>query len=375
MNLTNTFKRHILNFSGKRLDKKYIVFESDDWGSERIPSGESLKYLTSCGIDVYSNPFNYLDSLETGDDLSALFEVLLIFNDRHGNHPVITANSVTANPDFDKIRASGYSRYHYENILQSYNKKKACLGSYTTIREGINSGIFHPQFHGREHLNIKQWLSALNSGGELWKKVFDAGIYAIDIKSESSGRPNLTAAFDGSSEQDSFAFKSIIEKGVNLFKDLFGFVPHSFAAPCYIWHRSLESILLNSGIKYIQGLPFQYSPSNNNKYRKIYHFQGQKNSLDQTYFIRNCFFEPALNSRFDWVADCLRRIKIIFFRGKPAVMGTHRINFIGSLNETNRTKNLEQFSILLKMILKTWPDVEFITTDRLGEIYSKLNHS
>ena len=41
----NTVKKHLLNFPGKRLAKKYIIFESDDWGSERIPSLNVLKYL------------------------------------------------------------------------------------------------------------------------------------------------------------------------------------------------------------------------------------------------------------------------------------------------------------------------------------------
>jgi hypothetical protein len=91
--------------------------------------------------------------------------------------------------------------------------------------------------------------------------------------------------------------------------------------------------------------------------------------MQQVYFIRNCFFEPSLDTRFDWIEDCLRRIKIIFFWGKPAIIGTHRINFMGSLNEENRKKNLKDFSVLLKLILETWPDVEFTTTDRLGEFY------
>jgi hypothetical protein len=45
---------------------------------------------------------------------------------------------------------------------------------------------------------------------------------------------------------------------------------------------------------------------------------------------------------------------------------------MGSLNEENRKNNLRNFSILLRMILETWPDTEFTTTDKLGELY--LNH-
>jgi hypothetical protein len=85
--------------------------------------------------------------------------------------------------------------------------------------------------------------------------------------------------------------------------------------------------------------------------------------------VRNCFFEPSLNNKFNWIEECLRRIKIIFFWGKPAIIGTHRINFMGSLDEENRKANLKLFSELLKMILKNHPEVEFTTTDKLGELY------
>jgi hypothetical protein len=85
--------------------------------------------------------------------------------------------------------------------------------------------------------------------------------------------------------------------------------------------------------------------------------------------VRNCFFEPSLDPGFNWVDDCLRRMKIIFLWGKPAIIGSHRINFIGSLNEENRKKNLKALEFMLRSILKTWPEVEFITTDVLGKIY------
>jgi hypothetical protein len=369
INLIYTVKKHFLNIPGKRLDKRYIIFESDDWGSERIPSKDDLTYLTSSGIDVYSNPFNHLDSLESGDDLSALFETLIKFMDRKGNHPVITANSVTANPDFGKIKASVFSEYHYESTLQTYKNKQGCENTYSLIKDGIAAGIYHPQFHGREHLNAIQWLTSLQSGNEKLLKAFDAGIYGIELDLEFTNRTNFMAAFDSNSDQEDAEHRSIIEEGTSLFKDIFGYASGSFIAPCYIWHPSLEIFLKEKGIKYIQGLPVQYAPVHGDKYRKIYHYQGERNKMQQVYFIRNCFFEPSLNARFNWIDDCLRRIKIIFFWGKPAIIGTHRINFIGSLNEENRKSNLRTFSILLKSILETWPDAEFTTTDKIGELY------
>jgi hypothetical protein len=372
--ILSTSKKHFLNSLGKKLDKKYVVFESDDWGSERIPFKKDLEYLTSCGIDIYSNPFNHLDSLESEDDLAALFETLIRFKDCKGNHPVITSNSVAVNPDYEKIKASGFREYYYESTLETYKNKSGCENSYALIKEGMAAGVYHPQFHGREHLNVQQWLTGLQMGNEIMMKAFNAGIYCIDLDNKITNWAKLLAAFDSSSDQEVADYGKIIEEGLLLFKNTFGYSSDSFIAPCYIWHPSLEIILKSNGIRYLQGLPIQYAPVYNSKYRKIYHYQGERNKMEQTYFIRNCFLEPALNAKFNYLADCLKRISIIFSWGKPAIIGTHRINFIGSINNENRRRNLKILSALLSSILNIWPDVEFTTTDKLGEKYSTINH-
>jgi hypothetical protein len=93
--------------------------------------------------------------------------------------------------------------------------------------------------------------------------------------------------------------------------------------------------------------------------------------LGQRYLIRNAFFEPSLDPQFDWVSDCLKRIKIAFHCKKPAIIGSHRLNYIGFIEESNRTKNLAQLKILLKEIVKRWPKVEFIASDELESIWVK----
>ena len=106
---------------------------------------------------------------------------------------------------------------------------------------------------------------------------------------------------------------------------------------------------------------YQHNPGK----KCIRHWQGTKNSLGQVYIIRNCFFEPTVSSNIDSVSDCLYRIKCAFRWHKPAIISAHRINFIGSLCEDNRTKNLLDFDTLLKRIIIEWPDVEFMSSDQL----------
>lgn len=366
---TDRLRKHLLNSRGRRLNRRYVVFESDDWGSERIPSKESLKKLENLGADINNNPFSRLDSLETGDDLTALFEVLRSFKDINGNNPVITANIVTANPDYNKIRASGFTEYYFESTENTYLGKKDCHDSLRLIKEGISEALFKPQLHGREHLNVSQWLTALQSGNRIVREAFNLGIYGIDLKQESMHRNNYMAAFYTLSDVEIEKAGGVVNQAADMFEAAYGFRSRSFIAPCYIWHPFLELYIANAGIEFLQGLPVQYVPVDGKQYRKIFHFQGQRNENHQFYFIRNCFFEPSIHPKFNYIEDCLRRMEIIYFWGKPAIIGTHRINFMGSLLEENRTENLRQFRELIGAILKKWPDVEFISTDKLGELY------
>jgi hypothetical protein len=50
---------------------------------------------------------------------------------------------------------------------------------------------------------------------------------------------------------------------------------------------------------------------------------------------------------------------------KPAVISTHRINYMGGINPENRTQGLDQLELLLKKLIKKFPDVQFISTDEL----------
>ena len=111
-------KRNVLNSVGYKTNRKIIVIESDDWGSIRIPSLDTQKILTEKKIISLKDPFSKYDALESETDLNELYNVLLSHKDKHGNPPTITANCVVANPDFDKIRASNFTKYIYEDILK-----------------------------------------------------------------------------------------------------------------------------------------------------------------------------------------------------------------------------------------------------------------
>lgn len=62
----------------------------------------------------------------------------------------------------------------------------------------------------------------------------------------------------------------------------------------------------------------------------------------------------------------MARIQVAFLYNKPAVISTHRVNYIGYIDPKNRDNSLKQMKILLDKIIKKWPDVKFISTDQLS---------
>ena len=126
-----------------------------------MPSNEVYSKLISEGFDISKSDYNRLDSLECNKDLELLFDVLALYKDSVGNCPVITANSIVGNPDFLRIKQSDFKEYYYESVTETLKRYPERDNVEMLWREGISARIFHPQFHGREHVNIARWMEAL----------------------------------------------------------------------------------------------------------------------------------------------------------------------------------------------------------------------
>ena len=81
--------------------------------------------------------------------------------------------------------------------------------------------------------------------------------------------------------------------------------------------------------------------------------------------MRNCYFEPSQGAAT--AQDCLERVKVAFRWHKPATISMHRLTVIGTIDESNRYRNLADFKWMLKERVKLFPDVEFMSSDELGK--------
>lgn len=365
MNFKQRITHNLLNIPGWHTKRHIVVFESDDWGAIRMPSKEVYEKLLSEGYRVDLNKYEKNDSLATGKDLTELFNVLSKYTDINGNHPVITANCAVANPDFEKIKESDFQNYYYEPFTKTLKRYKECENSFELWQEGIKEGLFKPQFHAREHLNVARWMDSLQKNDTDTRHVFDYGIMGLFPK----GKENVGNKFQVALGDTEFPIQSqneIIKEGLDLFEKIFNYKSKTFIAPCYTWNPGIEKTLYDNGVIGIQGLVYQKVPCGNS----IRHWMGSKNAYGQIYTIRNAFFEPTLSPNIDNVEDCLYRIECAFRWNKPAIISSHRINYIGAINEYNRDNNLKQLDGLLTKIQKKWSDVEFISSDKLVDIIS-----
>jgi hypothetical protein len=113
MSIITAFRKNIRNIPGWHTNRKILVLEADDWGSERAQSIFTLNSLKKAGYLVDKCPMSMVDALESNTDLNLLFDLLSAFKDKNGNHPVMTGFFNVANPDYNKIRTSDYEEYHY----------------------------------------------------------------------------------------------------------------------------------------------------------------------------------------------------------------------------------------------------------------------
>lgn len=363
-------RRDVSNIPGWRTSRKIVVIESDDWGSTRMPSIDAYRRLEKAGLDLTSGDsyiYNRFDTLATSDDLSCLFEVLMSAKGGDGKPAVFTAVSLVANPDFEKIRDRDFQNYFYEPFTETLAKTPGCEKSFELWGEGRRMGVFNPQFHGREHLNVAGWLTALQSGNREVREAFDYGMWGFVPSGGLSLPISLQAAFDLVSPDEIAYQETVISDGLKLFERLHGFRASFFVPPNGPFCSELEKVAAEHGIRYMATAKIHREPGNSGVRKTKLRWLGKRNTHGQRYMTRNCFFEPSSSGR-DWVDTCLHEIAAAFRWRKPAIISSHRVNYIGALEESNRENGLSKLKELLDSIINRWPDTEFVSSDQLGQM-------
>ena len=359
--INNHLRAFDINRFGENENIKKVIIQSDDWGGIRLPPKPKLTKNLINNFNLNLSPYTKFDTLANSSDLTALMNVLTSVKDHRGKHPIFTFNTVASNPNFKKIRQDNFKNLHVEHFTSTLNRYYPSENVFDVWQQAMNEGLITPQFHGRVHVNAHHWLKALVEGDQKIMVAFNNGFWGIPTENyRSRVGLNLQATYDALHTEELVSHRNSIFRGLEDFKDIFDFYATSFIPNNYVFSEvSLLPILKANGIDTLQGMKYHVEPRfNDSKPRLIRRRNGYYNGFKIQ--VRNCVFEPSLEkSKSNVVQKCLAQISNSFLLKKPAIISSHRLNYIGSLHQANRDENLCLLEELFRQIVSRWHDVEF----------------
>lgn len=369
--IKKTFSLNTKNLIGWRTKRHIVVFSVDDYGNVRLDSKKAREAMDREGLKIYSR-FDAYDTLETRQDLDELFSVLTSVKDKHDRHAVFTPFAVPCNIDFEKMAETGYRKYHYELLPVTYEKLSnrdpdAYRGAWERWKQGIDEGLIMPQFHGREHLNLKLFEDKLaQNDGAVLTALKNRSYTSIPAGEHSLVSP--MAAFDFWDFQENELFGHIIRTGLEAFESVYGYRSVHFTPPVYNIHPIHFPVLKENGIRYIDTAMVNKVHQGRGEYSTTFNYTGKRSSENQNFIVRNVVFEPTDDRGISWVDHTIKQIEAAFRWNRPAIISSHRVNFCGHIDPENRKKGLKSLGELLKSITERWPEVEFMPANELGDL-------
>lgn len=369
-------KNQYVAWRGFHTERHLVVIESDDWGSIRMPSAEVYRKLQKAGDHPENDAFLRNDCLENVADLTALFAILTSVKDKNGSPAVMTANFAMANPDFDKIDPIN-DAYFFEPFTDTYKRYYPDQDVFSCVQDGIKSSCFVPQLHCREHMNVNRWMNDLKQQKYDTVIAFQNHMIGTGASFSQENPFGYMDAFNSNFTSDA-ELSNVVHEAMELFENTFGKKSETFVASCFVWNDALEKALCEIGVRGIQSGCWQNLPvctEEGNALRRKLRFTGQKNRIGQVYTVRNCTYEPAYQQTpMKSAKECLDQIMRAFHNRKPAIINSHRFNYIGSINRENARENLKGLSWLLQTIIDNIPDAEFISTAELLRIIDRRSY-
>lgn len=344
------------------LNKKIVVFESDDWGMLGVRDLEVFERLKAKGYKLGERDCDYY-SLELPEDLEALYGVLSKHSDTFGLPPVFTCNFILAKPDFEKIAKTGFREFHTLDLSHGvpglWKNRDNLIEIYL---KGIELGLVYPGYHGLCHFRYEAWLKALQNGEPDILDCFEEHVSYIPSLRRDAFNYEYLANVNPIIFLSLSAQEERIKKGVEAFERIFGFQPVITTAPRYAWNCDTEQVWHKYGIRYIGAANRQVSMASLSSHRL-----GERNQWGMTYLIRNVNFEPIRNNACE---DAFTEIDFLFNVQQPAILETHCINYFSSIKNF-RDKSLERLDQLLYLIEEKYPDVVYLTSQQFGDILEK----
>jgi len=154
-----------------------------------------------------------------------------------------------------------------------------------------------------------------------------------------------------------------VAQEVAMFTEIFQLPPTVVVPPTFVWSPAVEAAWVAHGIRIIVTPGRRYVgrdadgslvPESQDCYN------GETGASGAMYIVRNAYFEPALGHRAEDALDALQRRTRA---GRPTLLETHRFNFIDETSHARKSR--AELGRLLVMVLDTFPEVVFMSTEEL----------
>ena len=314
------------------LHRPVLIIESDDWGAGPPDQSEAL---------------------------GTIAQLLAGFKDCDGRHPVMTLGIVLASADGERITATG----SYQRQLISTGTHGSLL---ETIGNGVEAGVFDIQLHGLEHF----WPSALMEASQcdetvrVWLQRAPLSL-TEDLPSSLQSRWVNAVSLPAEPLNDKEVLQAVQEETAG-FEAIFGDVPGVAVPPTFIWNECVEKAWAAGGVDVVvtpgrryESRDYDGQPSDAGD--PVYN--GQLTDIGIVYMVRNSYFEPSIGHMAE---QAMAALDFKTRLGQPALLETHRFNFLGSIDKKNRS--VEELKRFLEQALVTYPNLAFISTGKLAKI-------
>ena len=223
-----------------------VVIESDDWGlCAWVPDEQAHAALRD--LPAFGSPSGARygrSTLETAGDVRQLADLLLGWRGGDGFPPVLQANTVVANPDYDAMRPpfalDEIPILRFPDLPARWRR----IGLADAVRDAEAAGVWWAELHGLHHLPEGAWLGALRRGDDdairAWREQSPIGVAV-----EASGE------YDDTEPRERRARS--LQAAIRAFRSGFGRAPASLCPPDYRFDDWLEGEAARLGIAILQG--------------------------------------------------------------------------------------------------------------------------
>ena len=300
-----------------------VALESDDWGLQGfIPAADSWEGLDRAGIAPGSFPEVYWSStLEDSTMVADLCLVMSRVQGRDGLPAVFQPNYVMSGLGWLGNGGDGaWHRFDLPDLDPRYHRP----GLWRAVGEGIHSGVWYPEFHATWHYDPALRKAAALQPGDA-AKATGRGIMLF---------PGSERARELGLWRESADLTGELDHSLEVFQRIFGRLPGSVIAPDYTWSARHEDLWESRGLRVIQAKREQRNPEwGGSLIGRLAKAWGRSlervDHPDRTYLERNCRFEPVqTEDPAAVVSACLEETRQAWRRSEPAIVETHRINFV-----------------------------------------------